>query len=228
MTIQLTENEQKVVAYIENIAPGWATNTDIELATQIHPHQQVFQITQRLMKAGMIIGEQGRSGREGEWTFSVLSWNIPVRNTQPAAQKPFVPPNQPEKVKTVKDNFTPADFERLAEQVMSRYFGKPLHKGSFPGVPKEFDLVSEDRSVAGDAKYFTLVKGSALPPAKFSVIAEHVWLLEKTQAKHKFLVFGNQREVPNQWLKRYGHLVQDVEFFYLSNDDKLEILQTTN
>jgi hypothetical protein len=35
-----------------------------------------------------------------------------------------------------------------------------------------------------------------LPAAKFSIVAEHIWLLEKSGASTKFLVFGNQREVP--------------------------------
>jgi hypothetical protein len=48
----------------------------------------------------------------------------------------------------------------------------------------------------GDAKYYTLVGGKRLLPAKFSVIAEHVWLLEKTEALGTSLVFGNERRVP--------------------------------
>jgi len=92
-------------------------------------------------------------------------------------------------------------------------------------VPKAFDLVSPDGSIIGDAKYFTLVKGQRLPPAKFSVIAEHVWLLEKTDASTRFLVFGNQREVPRLWLKRYGYLVAAVDFYFLSEDGALELLQ---
>jgi hypothetical protein len=115
-------------------------------------------------------------------------------------------------------------FERLAEQVMSRHFGMFLRKGTLPGVPKIFDLVSADGRIAGDAKYYTLVGGQRLPPAKFSVIAEHVWLLEKTQAARRFLVFGNQREVPVQWLKKYGHLVANVEFYFLTDEGKLETL----
>jgi len=92
-------------------------------------------------------------------------------------------------------------------------------------VPKAFDLVSPDGSIIGDAKYFTLVKGQRLPPAKFSVIAEHVWLLEKTDALTRFLVFGNQREVPQFWLKRYGSLVSAVDFYFLTEAGDLELLQ---
>ena len=84
-------------------------------------------------------------------------------------------------------------------------------------MPKLWDLVSEDGSIVGDAKYYDLVRGVADPPAKFSVIAEHVWLLEKTGAQRKFLVFGNDRRVPEEWLRRYGHLASAVEFFFIDH-----------
>jgi hypothetical protein len=63
-----------------------------------------------------------------------------------------------------------------------------------------------------------------VPPAKFSAIAEHVWLLEKTGAATAFLVFGNDRRVPEQWLERYGHLVVGVQFYFLSDEGELEEL----
>jgi hypothetical protein len=71
-----------------------------------------------------------------------------------------------------------------------------IHSGTGPG------------HVVGDAKYFTRVGGVGLPPAKFSIIAEHVWLLEKTGAPTTFLVFGNDRQVPIRWLERYGDLTR--------------------
>lgn len=94
---------------------------------------------------------------------------------------------------------------------MSQHYGvEQLLPRQVVHVPKKFDFVSPDRHIVGDAKYYTRVGGMGLPPAKFSVIAEHVWLLEKTGAREKFLVFGNDREVPIRWLKRYGGLVFDV------------------
>lgn len=113
---------------------------------------------------------------------------------------------------------TPAKFEDAMRSVMSKYYKKNLFPGQIEGVPKLFDFTSEDKKIAGDAKYFTMVRGESLPPAKFSVIAEHVWLLEKIDATNKFLVFGNDRRVPAEWLKRYGRLVKDVEFFFYDNE----------
>jgi hypothetical protein len=60
-----------------------------------------------------------------------------------------------------------------------------------------------------------------LPPAKLSIIAERIWLLEKTQASCKFLVFGNEMEVPNRWLARYGHLRGEMVFYFLTDEGKI-------
>lgn len=95
-----------------------------------------------------------------------------------------------EEEKTVSPT-TPAEFEDAMRDVMSKYYKEGLSPGQIDSVPKLFDMISDDKDVAGDAKYLTMVRGESLPPAKFSVIAEHVWLLEKTNATIKFLVFGN-------------------------------------
>jgi len=100
-------------------------------------------------------------------------------------------------------------------------FKKELRPRRKKGWPKLFDIVSGDYQIVGDVKYMSMVKGKALPPAKFSVIAEHVWMLEKIDAATKFLVFGNDKKVPEEWLKRYGKLVRSVKFYFLTEDGKL-------
>lgn len=112
-------------------------------------------------------------------------------------------------------------FEVRARRVISLHYSTSLPPGRMPNVDKLFDFVSHDLTVVGDAKFFTMVRGVGLPPAKFSVIAEHVWLLEKTQAKHQFLVFGNDRRVPARWLEKYGRLLGSVKFFFLEENDTL-------
>jgi len=109
---------------------------------------------------------------------------------------------------------------------MSRYFGVELKERSMKDHPKTFDLVSEDGSIVGDAKYLTMVRGERIPPAKFMEISGHVWMLEKVDAERKFLVFGNDIRVPKEWLKRYGELVEGVEFFFidLKTKDVIKLL----
>jgi len=116
------------------------------------------------------------------------------------------------------------EFEDLARRVMSEYFGVELRERKKPGWPKKFDLVSPDYRIVGDAKYFTMVRGKHLPPAKFAVISEHVWMLENIDAEIKFLVFGNDKRVPLEWLKRYGKTVKTVKFYFINNKGQIEEL----
>lgn len=122
------------------------------------------------------------------------------------------------------DKQTHVVFEMLAQRVFSKKFGKSLAPRKIAGVGKKFDLVSEDLSIIGDAKFYSLVNGFRMPPAKFSTIAEYVWLLEKTSAEKKFIVFGNDYKVPEWWLKKYGLLLSGVSFYFLSPDGSLSLL----
>lgn len=198
--------EDQVPDYLRSISPRDATNAEIVAHTGIKPHQQVFPLTQKLYKSGRIKGSRG----DGEWKFWV-------------GQNPIVQLNNtPLPAPTGKHS---ASFEDQARRVMSKYFGVPLALGKISGVPKGFDLVSPDKQVVGDAKY-AMVNGVGLPPAKFATIAEYVWLLEKVIAKHKFIVFGNDRRVPEEWLRRYGRLVCGIDFYYLHPSDAIERLPT--
>ncbi len=58
-------NTERVLDYLHSISPKRVTNADIVSAASIKPHQQVFQITNRLRKAGYIKGIQV----SGEWEF---------------------------------------------------------------------------------------------------------------------------------------------------------------
>jgi hypothetical protein len=201
-------NSDRVLAYLQSIFPGEATNAEIKTATGIQPHQQVFQITKRLMLAGKIRGR--RLGNQ--WGFSAL-------NKSSAVDHVTITPSAGQ-----HGTLTPARFEALARTMMSQYYKVDLKPDMVPGVPKLFDLVSDDHSIVGDAKYYKRVGGVRLPPAKFATIAEYVWLLEKTHASEQFLVFGNDRKVPEMWLSKYRHLCSNVRFYFLTDDGQLSEL----
>ena len=205
-------NLDRVLAYLRSIAPLGATNAEISKATGITPHQQVFMKTQELKEDGLIQGrQQGRT-----WTFYAGKATL---QQSKSPEKSLARKQLPQSGK-----LSPSGFEALSQRVMSRHFGKHLAPGEAHGMPKRFDFVSADGKTVGDAKYYTIVQGKRLPPAKFSVIAEHVWLSEKTNARHCFLVFGNDIRVPQQWLARYGKLVEKVKFYFLEDGGRLEKL----
>lgn len=116
-------------------------------------------------------------------------------------------------------------FEDFAREIMSQYFGVDLTERKLKGFPKSFDMVSPDEEIVGDAKFLTLVHRKKLPPAKFMEIAGHVWLLEKVKAKRRFLVFGNQKRVPEWWLEKYGNLVEGVGFYFIDDKGNVERLK---
>jgi hypothetical protein len=117
------------------------------------------------------------------------------------------------------------EFEMLARRVMSRYFGVELRNRRRPGWPKEFDLVSPDYRIVGDAKYYSMVRGKYQPPAKFATIGEHVWMLENIDADIRFLVSGNDKRVPLRWLEKYGNMVRTVSFYFITSDERVEKLK---
>jgi len=58
-------NKERVLDYLRSISPEEATNSQIREATGIEPHQQVFQLTHKLMQAGLVRGVQdARGGNE--------------------------------------------------------------------------------------------------------------------------------------------------------------------
>ena len=204
-------NRERILGYLLSIAPRRATNGQICQATGVQPHQQVYQLTRDLAADGLICGEQ----RGREWVF----W----------ATEPITAPGAAVDAPGARSDLgsvglTARGFENLARTVMSRLYGIPLAPGEVPGVPKLFDLISADWRIVGDAKFFTMVRGQNRPPAKFATIAEYVWLLEKTGAPVTFLVFGNDRRVPELWLERFGHLAPRVAFYFLAGDGTLEEL----
>lgn len=219
----MSTNEERVLDHLKSIFPKGETNSDISEATIIGPHSQVFQLTQKLIHKGFIRGER-ENGSNGEWKFFAIEIN---GSNQDSTITTY--PTHEIQIRNTPDHLplivTPYHFEKIAQKIMSETFQKPLSPKYIPGVPKKFDLVSDDFSIIGDVKYYTLVRGSDNPPAKFSTIAEYVWLLEKTKAITKFLVFGNDIRVPEIWLKKYGSLVINVGFYFISDDGKLTQLR---
>ena len=120
------------------------------------------------------------------------------------------------------------EFEEFARRAMSKHLNVELASRKVIGHPKHFDMVSNDGAVVGDAKFLTLVHGKGLPPAKFMEISGHVWLLERTPALRRFLVFGNQRRVAEWWLEKYGHLARTVEFYFLDGTGLIELLSPSS
>ncbi len=196
---------ERVLDYLWSIAPDGATNGELAGHLNIRSKQTVYMLTQRLMSTGRIVGE--RAG--ATWVFRTAEQ--PASALLVGRDWPGNPP-------------AAARFEELARRVLTEHYGVLFPRGSVSGVRKQFDFVSPDYQVVGHALYFPRVEGLGLPPAKFSIVGEHLWLLDKTGAPTRFLVFGEDRELPLRWFERYGNLAPTVTFFFLSDRGALNTL----
>lgn len=109
-------------------------------------------------------------------------------------------------------------FEDYARRYFSELWGVDLQQRSVPingHVSWKFDLVSPDCCIIGDAKWMKNIK---VPAAKWQAIAEYIWLLQKTEADRAFIVFGQDREVAERYLKRVRSLTDPVEFYFLDSN----------
>jgi DNA-directed RNA polymerase subunit RPC12/RpoP len=112
----------------------------------------------------------------------------------------------------------PALFEKEVREFLKKEWGVELKKAKVKInklLEKEFDLVSDDCEYVGDAKFFKPLKN---PVAKNSTIAEYVWYLQNTKAKRKFLIFGRDIEIPNNWVKKHKLLLKDVEIYFFNHE----------
>jgi len=198
-------DRERVLAFLRSVSPRGATNSEILEATGIELRHLVYQLTQELLQEGEIHGVK----RDSQWFFWI---------GEPETLPEPLPAPKP------APRFTRREFVELAREKMSQHYNERLEPGWVGEVHKRFHFVASYGRIVGHAIYYTRVGGARWPPAKAAAIAEHVWLLEKTGAPVKFLVFGNDRQAPTMWLERYGNLVSGVTFFFLSNDGELEEL----
>lgn len=119
------------------------------------------------------------------------------------------------------------NFEVRARVVLSTRLGINLSKrrlrlsgGSF----REFDGVSDDGSIAMDAK--NLSWGINQPAAKLADISQLVLHLIHVDARRRIVICGNDRRVPIEWLRRWRGLaaIHRIEFYFLGSSE-LELLQ---
>ena len=119
-----------------------------------------------------------------------------------------------------------APAHRQFEEALRRFLKRAWHvdlqerEVQIKGIRKKFDLVSDDVNYVGDAKY---LKNIAVPAAKFSMIAEYVWLLSYVSAARRFLIFGHDREIPDRWLKRYKPLIKGIEFYFFTGTKLIQL-----
>jgi hypothetical protein len=211
----VVSHQATILRFLRKHGTHWFDDDDLAAKLAIRPRQTVNQVCRSLHEAGLI----DRLRKNGKIVNTIRPSKM-ERMGEGGSERPIVS-------QVARRELSPAlSFEEMARKVVEERFRVQLQRGSIPGVPKLFDFVSTDHSVVGDAKFYTMVQGEYPPPAKLSIISEHVWLLQSCAATHRVLVFGNDPRVPQEWLKRYGHLAKGVQFFFLAEGGRLVPLTT--
>jgi hypothetical protein len=102
-------NKERILDYLWSIAPERATNSQIRAAAGISSHQQVYLLTQELMRT-YIRGEQ----RGSEWIFWADE-SLAAQFTSPGRASPQ------EIAAQADQGLTAAAFEELARKKMSEH-----------------------------------------------------------------------------------------------------------
>jgi len=100
-------HREEVLGFLSKIAPQPASNSEIVSHTHIKPHQQVFQLTRKLVDEGLITGR--RVGRE--WYFS--------REKKVAGELKNLPAQDANLAAEGGRSSRPSEFERLRQRTMS-------------------------------------------------------------------------------------------------------------
>jgi len=208
-------HKERILDFLWAVAPRRVSNADIRAGTGIKSAQQVYLLTRELWHTGLIQGES--VGRESRF------W----ADETPDGLLTPVGPVSPSVARAQEAALSPQDFTALAQTALSGFFGVTLQPGIVAGVPHCFALMSPAGDIVGDSLYYPQAQQYHWPPAKFAVISERVWLLTQTAARVRFLVFGNDRDIPELWLRRYGALVPDVACYFLSAVGELDWLNDT-
>ena len=115
------------------------------------------------------------------------------------------------------------EFERDVGHFLLKQWGVKLvkHKVPIRSAKKIFDFVSSaNGGYVGDAKLFSYAGNASAEKAD---ISQYVWLLQKVDLRHKFIVFGGNRRTPEDWLRRWRSLADDVEFYFLEGENLIRL-----
>ncbi|MBT4327400.1 MAG: hypothetical protein HOD60_10950 [Candidatus Nitrosopelagicus sp.] len=78
-------------------------------------------------------------------------------------------------------------FENVARKAIENELDTILNGGkiNINGKAKDFDLLNIDENIVGDVKHYKMTEGGNNPSAKFSVLNEYSWLMQKLEQYQK-------------------------------------------
>jgi hypothetical protein len=105
------------------------------------------------------------------------------------------------------------EFEGYARSMISRALGVKLVPDTRVGH-LVYDYIADN--IVCEVMFSGEPRASDLTLAR---ITHKLWLLEKADAKRKLLIFGGNKDIPLEWLRRFGSLAREgVEFYYVNGN----------
>ena len=119
-------------------------------------------------------------------------------------------------------------FENVARKALENELGCILNGGkiNINGKVKDFDLLNIDENIVGDVKHYKMTSGGNNPSAKFSVLNEYSWLMQKLelyqkQKWRKIFVIGEDLNVVKKYISTFDAWLDDIEIYFCNADGKL-------
>ena len=120
-------------------------------------------------------------------------------------------------------------FENIARKLIESELNTILNSGkiNINGKTKDFDLLNIDEKIVGDIKHYKMTSGGNNPSAKFSVLNEYAWLMQKleqfdNQKWKKIFVIGQDRKVVEKYISTFDLWLDDIEIYFCDSDSTLE------
>ena len=94
------------------------------------------------------------------------------------------------------------------------------------GKTKKFDFVDSKNKIVGDSKYYSFTKTGKRPSAKFSILNEYIWLLQKLPLNwKKFIVIGKDEILVKKYVDEYLPWLEGIKIYYSDGKNELKIIK---
>ena len=120
-------------------------------------------------------------------------------------------------------------FENTARKSIESELGCILNCGkiNINGKVKNFDLLNIDEKIVGDIKHYRMTSGGNNPSAKFSVLNEYSWLMQKLeqfqkQKWRKVFVIGEDPNVVKKYISIFDAWLDDIQIYFCDASGKLK------
>jgi hypothetical protein len=120
------------------------------------------------------------------------------------------------------------EFENKARNAIEKELDCILNNGkiNINGKVKDFDLLNIDEKIVGDIKHYKMTSGGNNPSAKFSVLNEYSWLMQKLEQFQKekwrkVFVIGEDSNVVKKYISTYDAWLDDIEIYFCNAVGKL-------